>query len=378
MVNNRNQSAKTALLCLALVPFFGFAGVNIVGDLVGQIYMILGTAIFALFVFSKKSMPEDKFAILFLLYSIETFVVTAHYVEVSLGLFCSIVAYAFLFSLFVMDFDLVLKAIAILGYIVIIINFITIVISSRSDDSIYFVGGKNRLSIVLIPLLMVILLNEVKEYGKIRMRAKLCWLLGIVSIVIASSGTGVVVAAFAIFFAILFWKAKPNKYIIIGILLVLYALLIFSFSTVLGSQIWINVTSALGKRRDLTDRTLVWGNLLRMLRSHWIFGLGREAANTFQNNWGLTATATEAHNAVLELFLDGGIVGFVLYAAAFITAIKKTDTKTTEGKIIFIAIVLIMINGLTESVTKIFTTTLILAIANYYGSNQAEEKELLE
>ena len=80
MVNIRNQSAKIALFCLALVPFFGFAGVNNATELVGQIYMILGTGIFALFVLKKKAIPEDKFAILFLLYSIDTFVVTAHYV----------------------------------------------------------------------------------------------------------------------------------------------------------------------------------------------------------------------------------------------------------------------------------------------------------
>lgn len=375
MVNIRNQSAKIALFCLALVPFFGFAGVNNATELVGQIYMILGTGIFALFVLKKKAIPEDKFAILFLLYSIDTFVVTAHYVEVSSGLLCSIVAYAFLFALFVMDFDSVLRAIAILGYIVIVINFITIAISSRLDNSIYFIGGKNRLSIVLIPLLMIILLNEVKEYGKIRQRAKLAWLLGIVSIVLASSGTGIVVVAFAIVFAIMLWDLKPNKYIIIGILLILYGLLILSSNTILGNQIWINFTSVLGKRSDLTNRTLVWGNLLRMMHSHWIFGLGREAVNNFQNNWGMMTIATEAHNAVLELFLDGGIIGFVLYAAAFVTAVKKIDIKTIEGRIIFFAITLIMINGLTESVTKIFTTTLILAIANYYNYNRADEKK---
>ena len=375
MVNIRNQSAKIALFCLALVPFFGFAGVNNATELVGQIYMILGTGIFALFVLKKKAIPEDKFAILFLLYSIDTFVVTAHYVEVSSGLLCSIVAYAFLFALFVMDFDSVLRAIAILGYIVIVINFITIAISSRLDNSIYFIGGKNRLSIVLIPLLMIILLNEVKEYGKIRQRAKLAWLLGIVSIVLASSGTGIVGVAFAIVFAIMFWDLKPNKYIIIGILLILYGLLILSSNTILGNQIWINFTSVLGKRSDLTNRTLVWGNLLRMMHSHWIFGLGREAVNNFQNNWGMMTIATEAHNAVLELFLDGGIIGFVLYAAAFVTAVKKIDIKTIEGRIIFFAITLIMINGLTESVTKIFTTTLILAIANYYNYNRADEKK---
>lgn len=375
MVNIRNQSAKIALFCLALVPFFGFAGVNNVTELFGQTYMILGTGIFALFVLKKKAIPEDKFAILFLLYSIDTFVVTTHYVEVSSGLLCSIVAYAFLFALFVMDFDSVLRAIAILGYIVIVINFITIAISSRLDNSIYFIGGKNRLSIVLIPLLMIILLNEVKEYGKIRQRAKLAWLLGIVSIILASSGTGIVVAAFAIVFAIMLWDLKPNKYIIIGILLILYGLLILSSNTILGNQIWINFTSVLGKRSDLTNRTLVWGNLLRMIHYHWIFGLGREAVNNFQNNWGMMTIATEAHNAVLELFLDGGIIGFVLYAAAFVTAVKKIDIKTIEGRIIFFAITLIMINGLTESVTKIFTTTLILAIANYYNYNRADEKK---
>ena len=111
------------------------------------------------------------------------------------------------------------------------------------------------------------------------------------------------------------------------------------------------------------------------MHSHWIFGLGREAVNNFQNNWGMMTIATEAHNAVLELFLDGGIIGFVLYAAAFVTAVKKIDIKTIEGRIIFFAITLIMINGLTESVTKIFTTTLILAIANYYNYNRADEKK---
>lgn len=104
-----------------------------------------------------------------------------------------------------------------------------------------------------------------------------------------------------------------------------------------------------------------------MLRHNWLLGLGRGATNTFRNNWGLMASANEAHNAVLELFLDGGVVGFILYAIAFTITVKKTDISTKEGKVIFIAIALIVINGLTESVTMIFTTTLILAIANYYS-----------
>ncbi|WP_125574509.1 O-antigen ligase family protein [Levilactobacillus huananensis] len=367
MAKSNNQRLKILLLILALIPFFSFSGINRFGGTLTQIFLILGTAILAFFVIAKKSIPEDRFAIFFLLYSIETFVVTAHYQGISTGLLFSIISYTFLFALFFLDFDSVLSAIAILGYLVTIANFLTIIISGRSDDAIYFVGGKNRLSIVLIPLLMIILLYELRQFGKIRLRAKLCWAVGILSIVLAGSGTGLIVAGFAILFAILFWKANPSKYIIIGIILALYALLILSSNMVLGSQVWINVTSGLGKRSDLTDRTLVWGSLLRMLRHNWLLGLGRGATNTFINNWGLMASVNEAHNAVLELFLDGGVVGFILYAIAFTISVKKTDTSTKEGKVIFIAIAVIMINGLTESVTTIFTTTLILAIANYYS-----------
>ncbi len=362
-MNITRRRLNTYVISFALFPFLGILG----GGGIQQVLLILGTGILALFVVYRKTMPEDKFAILFLFYSIETFVVTSYHEGISTGLFFSIISYSFLFSLFLLDFDLLLNAIAVIGYIVTFVNFLSVILTTRADDSIYFIGGKNRLSIILIPLLMIILLNEIRQHGKIRLRAKLCWFIGIFSIALAGSGTGIVVVAFAIFFAILFWKANPSKYIIIGIILALYALLILSSNTVLGSQVWINVTSGLGKRSDLTDRTLVWGSLLRMLRHNWLLGLGRGATNTFINNWGLMASANEAHNAVLELFLDGGVVGFILYAIAFTISVKKTDTSTKEGKVIFIAIAVIMINGLTESVTTIFTTTLILAIANYYS-----------
>jgi len=106
MAKSNNQRLKILLLILALIPFFSFSGINRFGGTLTQIFLILGTAILAFFVIAKKSIPEDRFAIFFLLYSIETFVVTAHYQGISTGLLFSIISYTFLHSLFQSTFNL--------------------------------------------------------------------------------------------------------------------------------------------------------------------------------------------------------------------------------------------------------------------------------
>lgn len=367
----KNDNIKLILLVIAIVPFFGFAGLtNIFGENFVHLYLLFSTAILFFLQVSKNTHYTDRFAIFYILYLIETFTITVIRQGLSVGVLISIFAYLALLSLIISDFDITLRAISIIGYFCIFFNFITLLFLKRGEETIYFIGGKNRFSIILIPLCLIMLLSDMRKYGRIRTFTLINWGIALFSIFLAGSSTGAVVAIMGLVLWLFLKNISTGKLSTIPIFLIIimfYIILIFFSSTLLESSFWIKLTGLLGKRSDLTDRTIVWKQLLNMLTSNMnnlLFGLGIDNKISFINSWHIHATLTEAHNMLLEIIMDGGIIGLILYIISFVNAIKFLSFRNIQEKIVLIGLILIFVNGLTESVSKIFTSMLFLAITN--------------
>jgi exopolysaccharide production protein ExoQ len=87
-----------------------------------------------------------------------------------------------------------------------------------------------------------------------------------------------------------------------------------------------NTLRAMGRNPTLTDRTMLWGNLLGLVQNSW-FGTGFESfwlGPRLGEMWRLSGfVVNEAHNGYLEVFLNLGWMGVALLATVIVTGYRK-------------------------------------------------------
>ncbi|MBQ2953880.1 MAG: O-antigen ligase family protein [Clostridia bacterium] len=137
--------------------------------------------------------------------------------------------------------------------------------------------------------------------------------------------------------------------------------------------------TALGKDATLTGRIPMWQeHISNMLTSHTFTGYGfgmfwenTEAVAVFhaafdENSWAGTMT-TGAHNELIELWLDVGLIGMGVYFVMLILAFRRVWEAPTETYLFCLAVLLgVFIKGLTErthSTASYWTLYLFLACA---------------
>jgi exopolysaccharide production protein ExoQ len=131
--------------------------------------------------------------------------------------------------------------------------------------------------------------------------------------------------------------------------------------TVIGAFFLLNwtfgivdaITFALGRDPTWTARTRIWDDLMAM-NSSWILGTGYdtfwvgervlEIAERFRIN--------EAHNGYLEIILNLGIVGLVLFCGVILTAYANCVRRMTEpnyGRFAMAALLVAVVYNVTEA-----------------------------
>ncbi|MEK6518584.1 O-antigen ligase family protein [Bacillus thuringiensis] len=357
----------TTVYIMMIIPFIGIDGINaLLGSTILDGFKVLSVLISIILLVRKGVLKYDFFSVCFALYQMEIFLATTLKHGFSFGILTSCLAATLFVFLMIRDWEHILKAISIITAVIVIINFISVLQIGRDDYAMYFVGGKNRLSMILIPAVLLRVVYTINKYGKIDYFTVILFILAALSVIIAGSGTGIVVAALAIVLAVLFYRFRVNKMIVLYGICALYFLLLVCSNVLAQNQYWIELTTLLGKDSNLTYRTIIWKGVFDYLSSNPLFGLGRGSEIIFLNAYGGYNIVTEAHNFVVEIFLEGGIVAFFLYTIGFIKAIRRINTKDLTGKYVLLAVVMVLVNGLTESINNHLLVVLTIALANSY------------
>jgi exopolysaccharide production protein ExoQ len=145
-----------------------------------------------------------------------------------------------------------------------------------------------------------------------------CWLLKISSS--ATSLVSFVVGILTVgFLGIRFVdKRRVGIYMLVGIFAFAAAESLFG--------IYAHLVQGLGRNLDLTHRTELWPNLLK-LQPNPIFGTGFESfwlGQRLDELWAQYSwSPTEAHNGYLEIYLSLGIIGVGLFAGVIIGTFRK-------------------------------------------------------
>lgn len=367
----KNNPIVTALFVFLLIPFFSISSIrDAVSTSLYQVWQGAAAIFFFMLVITAAAEIKINWAVgLFGLYQAVILLSTFLNQGFSSGILVVTLAALLLFMLLQTRFyRMIVSAICWIVLLSAVIN-LPVMLPKLSDETAnFFIGGKNALGIFLVPGCFLLMLHSLNEFSKIDKKTIAAVVFCLLSVFIAFSGTGAVVAAAAIALTVPAFKLKPPKKYYILALVLLYATFICFGESFFESTLWRTFTEFLGKESTLTSRTAIWSAAKEVISENWLFGSGRGTPITYVSTWGMTRTIREAHNFVLEILLEGGFFAFALYFSLLAKAVALLDLDDMKNRIVFIALCVLLINGLTESTLNNFFVIIMLGIACRYAA----------
>ncbi len=360
-----------------IIPFFSISGIkNAMSSSIYQAWQIISICFLLLMFFLKSAQIKIGWAIgLFFVYQTIILFSSVFNNGISPGIIAVIIASVLIFILLQTDYYYeIISAVSIIVVLSLLINFPIMLQNRGSVNAEFFIGGKNALGIFLIPGIFLLLINSLEKNDKVGKFTLFFVAFSLITVFIGSSGTGIVVAFCALLFLLLAIKFKPKKTIYLGVIFTIYALFLLFSEDFFLTDYWLKFTDLLGKDSTLTARTTIWNIAEGLIKDNWLFGAGRGVELSYVNTWGERQTIYEAHNFILEILMEGGIVALLLFGTLFFKAVKHLDLDDAKHRIVFIALCVLLINGLTESTVNGFLVMILLSIACRYANEQKKKK----
>ncbi len=379
MINTKRKlNLGTIIFFVFLItPFFSISGIkNAMSSSIYQAWQIISICFLLLMFFLKNTQIKIGWAIgLFSAYQIIILFSSVFNNGISPGIIAVIIASVLIFILLQTDYYYeIISAVSIIVVLSLLINFPIMLQNRGSVNAEFFIGGKNALGIFLIPGMFLLILNSLEKNLTVSKFTLFAIAFSLLTVFIGSSGTGIVVAFCALIFMLLAIKFKPKKPIYLGIIFTIYALFLLFSDKFFLTDYWLRFTDLLGKDSTLTARTTIWNIAEGLIKDNWLFGAGRGVELSYVNTWGERQTIYEAHNFILEILMEGGIIALLLFGTLFFKAVKNLDVDDAKHRIVFIALCVLLINGLTESTVNGFLVMILLSIACRYANEQKKKK----
>lgn len=257
-------------------------------------------------------------------------------------------------------------AFCFLMYILVIINFLNTLLfkdtTTSYSTSVYFLGGKNQIGIAYA-IGMAFVKDYAENVSNLKPKGKKIFIFTYVIIVTISalmtkSGTSIVciVALLGLYYLpkikLIEILQNPKSFIVLYSILWL-GLVVFRVHEIAADLI----VGVLNRDLTLTHRTLVWDEVLSLLKTNFLFGYGiRDSVNLFSVSYryighgGYTTSVFSAHNQMLQNLYEGGLCSLVLMITIyFFSTSTKRYKKNPSFITYFGAIILILIVWLTEA-----------------------------
>ncbi len=366
-----NYYANLILYCLVFLPVLSLKGVReLVGDTIYSALQSAAAVILGLMViFKARRLRWDSFVVLYMVVQGIIFAGTVLHYGFSMGILVAICAGIFLVLLMQKDAEIIVRALAIVSLLSLIINLGYMAVLGADERTVYFIGGKNAFSIFLVPAMFFVMVNALIRKGRITRSAILFAVLAVGTILWGRSGTGTVTVAAMIVMLLWVRKNKPNPTVWLIAMFAMHIILVFFLEALSGTSLWSSIMDLLGKDDTLTSRVAIWEKVLTIVKGNWLFGVGRGTQIVYTSRWGYTTIAAEAHNFFLELLLEGGLVGFCLYAVMIWSTVKRMNMDSMLNRLAFCGFMVMMVNGLAEAINNQMVVNIILALM-YACSNK--------
>lgn len=235
-------------------------------------------------------------------------------------------------------------------------------------NTITFLGYDNYAAFYILPMMAVIMGLSFKKNGKLLYKDWILWCMCTISKIWTRSYAACIVFIIYIFLIFIVFRIKGLSRIVtvknalIVVTLLFIGVYFFSIQSVLS-----DILIAMGKGVELNSRTIIWEGIINGASNVSLIGLGNHTAEQFiaffgfPFGWG----ATHAHNILLDLFVQTGIVGLILFVR--IINVPRSKNKMIKNKwfrIIVIGLVCYIFLGFFDFYFYIPSFWLLVALAN--------------
>jgi exopolysaccharide production protein ExoQ len=229
---------------------------------------------------------------------------------------------------------------------------------------------KNNFSGMMIMALMVFfVLGSRNENPVERLFARFGLWISIAAILLSNSKTGLIlfIVLLSFLYAFKHFRWRGVRTLLIADLLLMTVF--FSSRYIFGN--WEPLVEGLGKDPTMSGRTVIWyGSFMKIAERPWL-GYGRESfwVKGSQDAWEVGALLVQgfvpahAHNGYIDILIDLGIIGLILFLIGFIPTIVlafKRAYKATRPEDLWplALMMLVFLYNMTESV--------LMKRANFY------------
>lgn len=228
-------------------------------------------------------------------------------------------------------------------------------------------GGSNAFSVLIGMGLMAAYIRYEKDRGQIRW---LFW-ISVVTCMMAKSATGKTVALMILILYILHNRLNMDYHQWLFLILIGYVILIFFSQIIFQLPVFFNYFVFLNKSKDLSNRIYIWESVFSMLKDHWLIGNGIDRTiHTWYN--GYDREYGTAHNTLLQIVNDAGILGTLFYSGSLICVVKRGVKFTERHKLLFLAVITILLGGLTEA--RAYTMVFWMGLALLNSDSEVNNK----
>ena len=244
-------------------------------------------------------------------------------------------------------------------------NFIDMLFVKKvlsNSISVFLIGGRNQLAIILAMAFSVFHLNkelEIEE-NKLSVKNKLFYalfyiLLLVTALLSRSATTLIAILMIYVLYALKFVKQKNivlNPFIIIlGYIFVWLGLIVYRLQYLFEDLI----VNRLHKDLTLSHRTILWDKALEMIKLKPYFGYGMsDSVNVFSVNHDYTGgnnavlSTLSGHNQILQMLYYGGIVLVLVFVMLYLVCCEKRRRNNNAFYLLFLSVIVILVVWLSE------------------------------
>lgn len=403
------------LIIICLLVSLGFPGslTEVIGNKIGKMieYIGFGIEILVILLSSASNWKEiellhleKKFSVMYayvIFIFIESMLVTIYPKEQFIS--CMRLVVTLLFAIWLVQHCPLEKVISFIAYAQGVFILITVFFMIRYPGMAYessshftnaFTGLYNTKNACASELVFGIIINTMMIGQQFRKRKLSFWWVALLAVQIGllllCQATGAVLTLIAACVAFVFFMQTKIRFPLGIVYIVANMLFLFLMLTLM--PLFSDLIISLGKDPTLTGRIPVWNRIISMMLEHHTllgYGLGMFWRNPsavrlitsgfdMKENPFLASLTTGAHNVILEMWLNNGILGiaafFIMILAAFYY-FNKMEEKDYRFALVILAY--LTMNGLTERCLggnydyKTFISLYIMALGcNYMPSGR--------
>ncbi len=242
---------------------------------------------------------------------------------------------------------------------------------NNTGNPLYFMTSSNGTTFLCIFAITIFLLTRNKQN---HWKNDICIFLAIVTSFLSGSSTSLICSLLIIIMYIIS-SISNNKLIKNGkFLFVIYVVLMYFL--LMDNSFFNNLFSLITGKTGFTGRTNIWIKAIDLIKASPIFGYG-VIDEGYIKIWGGTLAA---HNTILEILLQSGIIGLLLWIS-IILAFRKDISKISNNKIKSIFIISLFVNLISLSMESFihsvyFFAMIALGAAMYQNEKEKMEKEV--